>query len=88
MNEINSIYAIKVTQGLTATYVVISEDKTILAYCMLFNIKVLFSMSITKDVHKWLVLQRFFLARKLQSSVLYVGKSSLLLATKAEVEGF
>ena len=56
--------------------------------CMLFNIKVLFSMSITKDVHKWLVLQRFFLARKLQSSVLYVGKSSLLLATKAEVEGF
>ena len=55
---------------------------------MLFNIKVLFSMSITEDVHKWLVLQRFFLARKLQSSVLYVGKSSLLLATKAEVEDF
>ena len=52
---------------------------------MLFNIKVLFSMSITEDVHKWLVLQRFFLARKLQSSVLYVGKSSLLLVTKAEV---
>ena len=45
-------------------------------------------MSITKDVHKWLVLQGFFLARKLQSSALYVGKSSLLLATKAEVEGF
>ena len=32
MDEINSIYAIKVTQGLTATYVVISEDKTVLCY--------------------------------------------------------
>ena len=57
---------------------------------MLFDIKILFLTSITapKDAHKWLVLQGFFLARKLQSLVLYVDKSSLLLATKAEVEGF
>ena len=57
---------------------------------MLFDIKILFLTSITapEDAHKWLVLQGFFLARKLQSLVLYVDKSSLLLATKAKVEGF